>query len=196
MVKPSHGQVHQQKLQPKLPENCSGCQEKPTNNHSGHTGLAELEEQWSPEENHNCTNAPKQPIYNMLNNSEASLITEMDYLHWGLGDVWATQAQGTCPKLISRLIQHDIRKYWRKICTPQPASCQWDAHVHSNMTIIQNTRPNPPLISYRIKSKYSRVAIPVCWLQCHWATFGISQTCRSCWQPKDLQDLEAICQEE
>lgn len=87
MVKPSHGQVHQQKLQPKLPENCSGCQEKPTNNHSGHTGLAELEEQWSPEENHNCTNAPKQPIYNMLNNSEASLITEMDYLHWGLGDV-------------------------------------------------------------------------------------------------------------
>lgn len=37
MVKPSHGQVHQQKLQPKLPEN---CKEKPTNNH-GHTGLAE-----------------------------------------------------------------------------------------------------------------------------------------------------------
>lgn len=79
MAKPSHGQVHQQKLQPKLPEN---CKEKPTNNH-GHTGLAEkkkkrgaLEEQsatWSPDENHNCTNAPKQPIYNMLTRKQASL---------------------------------------------------------------------------------------------------------------------------
>ena len=58
----------------------------------------------------------------------------------------------------------------------------------SNMTINQNTRPSLPVTGYSRKERVAGVAISVSWPQYHWGTLGRL--------PKNLQGLEAFCQEE
>ena len=120
--------------------------------------------------------------------------TEVDY--WCFGDMWAKMAQGTWSKLMARWMQHVIRKYLWQICVHQAWSFTWVILGHSNITVIQNTRPSQPIICYsRGKERVLEQPSQSSDLKIIEQLWGYLKHAVHARQHKNLQALEAFCLE-